>query len=70
MAGRLRNLLCVARRAGRRNERDDEGSVRVVMMIEIVGRTNLTVIKRPRDIPELCALHITNDSWDLKRASC
>ena len=43
----------------------DDGVVRAVMMIEVVGKSTTDVIQALRGFPELQALHTTNGSWDL-----
>ena len=49
----------------RLREDDDDGVVRAVMMIEVVGKSTTDVIQTLRGFPELQALHTTNGSWDL-----
>ncbi|MDG1996858.1 MAG: Lrp/AsnC family transcriptional regulator [Emcibacteraceae bacterium] len=43
----------------------DQGTIRSLMMVEVVGKSTSQVIKRLRGMPELHALHTTNGSWDL-----
>ncbi|MCK0126652.1 Lrp/AsnC family transcriptional regulator [Gelidibacter sp. F2691] len=47
--------------------REDHGpdGVHAIMMIEVTGRSTLSVIKRLRGLPELRSLHSTNGKWDL-----
>lgn len=47
--------------------REDLGpdAVRAIMMIEVVGKSTTSVIKRLRGLPELRMLHTTNGGWDL-----
>jgi len=49
----------------RAHEHIEKGSVKAIMMIEVVGRTTTTVIKQLRGFPELQKLHTTNGKWDL-----
>jgi DNA-binding Lrp family transcriptional regulator len=49
----------------RSHEEVDEKAIRAVMLIEVMGRSTTTVIKRLRSIPQLFALHTTNGAWDL-----
>ncbi len=46
-------------------EDHDDGAIRAVMMIEVVGKSTTSIIKRLRGLPELQALHTTNGTWDL-----
>ncbi|MDG1707282.1 MAG: Lrp/AsnC family transcriptional regulator [Emcibacteraceae bacterium] len=43
----------------------DQGTVRALMMVEVVGKSTSQVIKKLRGMPELHTLHTTNGSWDL-----
>lgn len=43
----------------------DDGVVRAIMMIEVVGKSTTGVIQALRGFPELQALHTTNGNWDL-----
>ena len=43
----------------------EEGEIRAIMMIEVVGKSTAQVIRLLRGIPELYALHTTNGNWDL-----
>ncbi|MCC5827742.1 Lrp/AsnC family transcriptional regulator [Alkalimonas sp.] len=43
----------------------EAGTVRAVMMIEVVGKSTSQVIKKLQGIPELTRLHTTNGAWDL-----
>jgi DNA-binding Lrp family transcriptional regulator len=46
-------------------EDNDDGAVRAIMLIEVVGKSTTSVIKQMRGLPELHALHTTNGGWDL-----
>jgi DNA-binding Lrp family transcriptional regulator len=43
----------------------DDGAVRAIMMIEVVGKSTTAVIRSLRGLPELHSLHTTNGAWDL-----
>ena len=43
----------------------DNGTVRAIMMIEVVGKSTMRVIQALRGFPELQAVHTTNGNWDL-----
>lgn len=43
----------------------ETGTIRALMMIEVVGKSTSQVIKKLRGIPELTRLHTTNGAWDL-----
>lgn len=43
----------------------EDGAVRAIMLIEVVGKSTTAVIRNLRGLPELAALHTTNGSWDL-----
>ena len=47
------------------HEDHDEGAIRAIMMIEVVGKSTTVVIKQLRGLPELYSLHTTNGAWDL-----
>jgi DNA-binding Lrp family transcriptional regulator len=49
----------------RAHENLEESAVRVIMMIEVVGKSTSQVIDKLRGIPELFKLHTTNGTWDL-----
>lgn len=49
----------------RAREDVDAGTVRAVMLVEVVGKSTSQVIKKLRGIPELYKLHTTNGAWDL-----
>jgi DNA-binding Lrp family transcriptional regulator len=46
-------------------EDHDDGAIRAVMLIEVVGKSTTAVIKQMRGLPELHSLHTTNAAWDL-----
>ena len=41
------------------------GSIRAIMLIEVVGKSTTEVIRKLRGFTELQALHTTNGKWDL-----
>jgi DNA-binding Lrp family transcriptional regulator len=43
----------------------EDGAIRAIMMIEVVGKSTTAIIRRLRGLPELHSLHTTNGSWDL-----
>lgn len=43
----------------------EEGDIRAVMMIEVVGKSTAEVIKKLHGHPELRKLHTTSGNWDL-----
>lgn len=43
----------------------DGQTVRVVMMIEVTGKSTTQVIRKLRGMPEIHSLHTTNGNWDL-----
>lgn len=47
--------------------RDDYGlgTIRAIMLIEVVGKSTSQVIRALRGLPELTTLHTTNGAWDL-----
>ncbi|WP_342629535.1 Lrp/AsnC family transcriptional regulator [Nguyenibacter vanlangensis] len=45
--------------------REHHDEIRAIMLIEVAGKSTTSVIRSLRAIPELCALHTTNGSWDL-----
>jgi DNA-binding Lrp family transcriptional regulator len=47
-----------------RQDRED-GDIRAIMMIEVVGKSTDAIIAKLRGVPELHALHTTNGTWDL-----
>lgn len=49
----------------RAHENVEEGAIRAIMMIEVVGKSTSQVIEKLRGIPELFKLHTTNGAWDL-----
>ncbi len=49
----------------RAHEAIEAGSIKAVMMIEVVGRSTAQVIKALKGLPQLVKLHTTNGSWDL-----
>lgn len=49
----------------RLHEDHDDGEVRAVMLIEVIGKSTAQVIRRLRGIPAVAALHSTNGNWDL-----
>lgn len=46
-------------------EDHDDGAIRAIMLIEVVGKSTTAVIKQMRGLPELHSLHTTNGAWDL-----
>lgn len=46
-------------------EDHEDGAVRAIMLIEVVGKSTTAVIKQMRGLPELHSLHTTNGAWDL-----
>ena len=49
----------------RAHEAIEAGSVKAIMLIEVVGRSTTQVIKALKGLPQLTKLHTTNGSWDL-----
>ncbi len=49
----------------RAHEAIEEGAIKAIMMIEVVGRSTAQVIKTLKGMPQLIKLHTTNGSWDL-----
>lgn len=43
----------------------DDRAIRAVMLIKVEGRSNTTLIRQLRGIPEFTAIHTTNGTWDL-----
>lgn len=46
-------------------EDHEDGAIRAIMLIEVVGKSTTAVIKQLRGLPELHSLHTTNGAWDL-----
>src|SRR3546814_19202041 len=65
---RLDRLLATGTLLGftaRVREDYDALGIRVVLMIEVTGKSTTPVIRRLRGIPEIRTLHTTNGNWDL-----
>lgn len=45
--------------------REHHEDIRAIMLIEVAGKSTTAVIRSLRSVPELCALHTTNGTWDL-----
>lgn len=43
----------------------EDGAIRAIMMIEVVGKSTTKVILKLRGMPEIRTLHTTNGNWDL-----
>jgi DNA-binding Lrp family transcriptional regulator len=45
--------------------REEQTSIRAIMMIEVAGRTTSAVIRHLKELAELHTVHTTNGGWDL-----